>query len=175
MDLAGAGERDFFGGIAASLPDVAARPEAQSADDRGAMHGDMRQKTNVAAASKLAELRRVRIMLLAACRRSLRAERHAYLTHVLHLALTCDWPCCAQAVIGGSVRIQTPYGNRPLVYSDWAASGRALAPIEDTIRDVLRSYGNTHTTTSVTGLQARRSLPLRLSIASHHQLHLPIR
>ena len=41
------------------------------------------------------------------------------------------------------------------MYADWTASGRALGAIERKIeRDVLPFYGNTHTTTSVTGLQS---------------------
>lgn len=39
-----------------------------------------------------------------------------------------------QAVVGGNVHFQTPYGKRRLVYADWAASGRALAPVEESLR-----------------------------------------
>lgn len=57
-------------------------------------------------------------------------------------------------VIGARQGIATPFGERPLVYADYTASGRALDFIEDTIRErVLPWYANTHTETSFTGAQ----------------------
>ncbi len=57
-------------------------------------------------------------------------------------------------VIGANAAITTPFGDRPLVYADYTASGRALDFIEDYIRDeVLPWYANTHTETSFTGAQ----------------------
>ena len=42
---------------------------------------------------------------------------------------------CASAlrrgVIGAGAALRTPFGPRRLAYADWAASGRALAPVED--------------------------------------------
>jgi hypothetical protein len=59
------------------------------------------------------------------------------------------------AVIGHGAVFSGPFGERHLLYADWAASGRALASIERHIlREVLPLYANTHTTTSVTGLQS---------------------
>eukprot|EP00959_Pyramimonas_sp_CCMP1952_P349999 7333179-Pyramimonas_sp.AAC.1 len=59
------------------------------------------------------------------------------------------------AVIGHGSVFSGPYGEKHLLYADWAASGRALASIENHIlREVLPLYANTHTTTSVTGLQS---------------------
>jgi len=44
---------------------------------------------------------------------------------------------------------------RPIVYTDWTASGRAHAAVESYVtREVLPFYANTHTTTSVTGAQS---------------------
>ena len=44
---------------------------------------------------------------------------------------------------------------RPIVYADWTASGRSLGVIERKLsQDVIPFYGNTHTTTSITGLQS---------------------
>jgi selenocysteine lyase/cysteine desulfurase len=58
------------------------------------------------------------------------------------------------SVIGDRHPIKTPFGEKPLVYADYTASGRALTFIEDYIRDhVLPFYANTHTETSFTGAQ----------------------
>ncbi len=59
-----------------------------------------------------------------------------------------------QSVIGARQPISTPFGEKPLVYADYTASGRALGFIEDYIRQsVLPWYANTHTETSFTGAQ----------------------
>ncbi|WP_299444667.1 aminotransferase class V-fold PLP-dependent enzyme [uncultured Phycicoccus sp.] len=61
------------------------------------------------------------------------------------------------AVIGEDHVMETPYGRRRVTYADYTASGRALAFIEDFIRDeVLPAYANTHTESSGTGLQTTR-------------------
>ncbi len=58
------------------------------------------------------------------------------------------------SVIGAGRPVITPFGEKPLVYADYTASGRALTFIEDYIRDeVLPLYANTHTETSLTGAQ----------------------
>lgn len=59
-----------------------------------------------------------------------------------------------KSVIGDKHPIKTPFGDKPLIYADYTASGRALTFIEDYIRDqVLPFYANTHTETSFTGAQ----------------------
>ena len=61
------------------------------------------------------------------------------------------------SVIGEDHVMETPYGRRRVTYADYTASGRALAFIEDFVRDqVLPSYANTHTESSGTGLQTTR-------------------
>ncbi len=61
------------------------------------------------------------------------------------------------AVIGDDEAVAGPYGVRRVTYADYTASGRALAFIEDYIRDaVLPLYANTHTESSGTGLQTSR-------------------
>ncbi|MEE4144372.1 MAG: aminotransferase class V-fold PLP-dependent enzyme [Halieaceae bacterium] len=58
------------------------------------------------------------------------------------------------SVIGSRTLISTPFGEKPLIYADYTASGRSLGFIEDIIRDrVLPFYANTHTETSFTGAQ----------------------
>ena len=59
-----------------------------------------------------------------------------------------------QSVIGSRTPISTPFGEKPLIYADYTASGRSLGFIEDIIREqVLPYYANTHTETSFTGAQ----------------------
>lgn len=59
-----------------------------------------------------------------------------------------------QSVIGDKYSIRTPFGDKPLIYADYTASGRSLTFIEDYIREqVLPFYANTHTETSFTGAQ----------------------
>jgi len=55
--------------------------------------------------------------------------------------------------IGWDTKIQTPYGEKPLVYADWIASGRLYGPIEDLMRDKIGPMvANTHSESSDTGM-----------------------
>lgn len=57
-----------------------------------------------------------------------------------------------KGLIGEGVVIPSDNGDRPLVYADYVASGRALRQVEDVIRDrVLPFYANTHSETSFVG------------------------
>lgn len=59
-----------------------------------------------------------------------------------------------RSVIGAGAPIRTVFGDMPLIYADYTASGRALTFIEDFIRQqVLPYYANTHTETSYSGAQ----------------------
>ncbi len=54
--------------------------------------------------------------------------------------------------IGADAAIPTPFGEKPLVYADWTASGRLYAPIEKRLADDIGPVvGNTHTETNFTG------------------------
>lgn len=58
----------------------------------------------------------------------------------------------AQSVIGKGVVIEGPMGQHPLLYSDYAASGRALAEVERfVLEQVLPVYANPHTQASYCG------------------------
>ncbi len=55
-------------------------------------------------------------------------------------------------LIGEGRKIPGPRGEVPLIYADYIASGRALAQVEDFVRDeVLPFYANTHSEASFTG------------------------
>lgn len=57
-------------------------------------------------------------------------------------------------IIGDNAIFSGPFGYRKITYCDYIASGRSLKFIEDYIlKEVLPLYANTHTTTSITGLQ----------------------
>jgi len=59
-----------------------------------------------------------------------------------------------QSVIGEGQLLPTPFGLKPLIYSDYTASGRSLSFIEDYLRDnVMPFYANTHSEASATGRQ----------------------
>jgi selenocysteine lyase/cysteine desulfurase len=65
-----------------------------------------------------------------------------------------DWRELGEHVIGERAIVDTPFGQRPLIYADYTASGRAYGPIEDFIRDrVMPFYANTHSDSSLTGRQ----------------------
>ena len=58
-------------------------------------------------------------------------------------------------IVGSFAKFSGPYGDKPCVYADWTASGRSLQHVEKYIaKEVLPLYGNTHTTTSITGHQS---------------------
>ncbi len=55
-------------------------------------------------------------------------------------------------IIGVNHRFTSPYGEQPLVYADWTASGRLYRSIEETFMNKFAPFvANTHTETSTTG------------------------
>lgn len=72
-------------------------------------------------------------------------------------------------VTGIDHRIQTPYGEKPLVYADWIASGRLYGPIEDRISREIGPYmANTHTETNFTGSLMTRAYHQAQQIIKRH-------
>ncbi len=57
-----------------------------------------------------------------------------------------------EGLVGSRARISGPYGEKPLVYADYVASGRALHQVERfVLEDVLPYYANSHTEASYCG------------------------
>ena len=56
-----------------------------------------------------------------------------------------------QQVVGNDILFETPFGKRHLLYADYTASGRGLEMIEDKIRNIEKSYANTHTEDDYSG------------------------
>ena len=55
-------------------------------------------------------------------------------------------------IVGEGSKFVSPYGEVPLMYADWIASGRLYGPIEDKLKnEVGRLVGNTHSEASETG------------------------
>lgn len=83
-----------------------------------------------------------------------------------------DW--VTQGLIGDGALIDGPFGAKPLIYADYVASGRALAQIEDFVRDqILPYYANSHSEASFCGAyvtrlrKAARTEIARLTGAEH--------
>ena len=59
--------------------------------------------------------------------------------------------------IGKGMAIQTPFGEKPLIYADYVASGRALKQVEEFVMtEVLPFYANSHTEQSHCGATMTR-------------------
>lgn len=72
-------------------------------------------------------------------------------------------------IIGHRHPVQTPYGQRPLVYADWVASGRLYRPIEERILNEFGPLvGNTHSESSITGTAMTHAYHLAHQIIKKH-------
>lgn len=72
-------------------------------------------------------------------------------------------------IIGIDASIETPYGNKKLIYADWIASGRLYKPIEKRISDEIGPMvGNTHSESSATGEAMTGAYHLAQKIVKHH-------
>lgn len=61
-------------------------------------------------------------------------------------------------IVGADARIPTPFGERPLTYCDYTASGRCLEFVERYLLRIQESYANTHTEDDITGRSMTRLL-----------------
>lgn len=72
-------------------------------------------------------------------------------------------------VIGINQLIQTPYGQRKMIYADWTASGRLYRPIELKLMNLLGPFiGNTHTESTITSLTTTEAYEQAKAIIKHH-------
>lgn len=73
-------------------------------------------------------------------------------TAIDHSELEAYFRPFREQVVGQDTHFQTPYGEMPLIYADWTASGRLYGPIEERMHRELGPFvANTHTETSTTG------------------------
>jgi selenocysteine lyase/cysteine desulfurase len=72
-------------------------------------------------------------------------------------------------IIGINHSIETPFGNQPIVYTDWTASGRNYLPIEQKmVNDIMPFVANTHTETNSTGMAMTHAYAASKKIIKQH-------
>jgi selenocysteine lyase/cysteine desulfurase len=71
---------------------------------------------------------------------------------------TIDPPFLRSQLIGADARIETPFGERLMVYGDYTASGRCLMFVERYLRRLQHIYANTHTEDDLSGRAMTRLL-----------------
>lgn len=72
-------------------------------------------------------------------------------------------------ITGIDAEIETPFGQKKLVYADWIASGRLYNPIEKRITDDIgQLVGNTHSETTATGNAMTNAYKLAHQIIKTH-------
>jgi len=82
-------------------------------------------------------------------------------SHITTTSLETYFDTFRKHVIGIDQDFQTPYGNKPIIYADWTASGRLYGPIEKLMAEEIAPFvGNTHTETTITGCS--------MTMAYHH-------
>jgi len=72
-------------------------------------------------------------------------------------------------IIGIDACIETPYGNKKMVYADWIASGRFYKPIEEKLlEEIGPMVGNTHSVSSATGKAMTDAYHMAQKIVKRH-------
>ncbi len=72
-------------------------------------------------------------------------------------------------IVGLLHTFQSPFGEKPIVYADWTASGRLYQPIETRLLEKLGPLvGNTHSEASVTGTSMTHAYHLAHQIIKRH-------
>jgi selenocysteine lyase/cysteine desulfurase len=72
-------------------------------------------------------------------------------------------------IIGNEWMIDTPFGQKQLIYADWIASGRLYKPIEEKMLNVFGPWiANTHTETSQTGTLMTKSYQYAHQLIKEH-------
>jgi selenocysteine lyase/cysteine desulfurase len=72
-------------------------------------------------------------------------------------------------IIGEDIYIETPYGDKKLIYADWIASGRLYKPIEKRITEEIGPLvGNTHSESSATGKAMTDAYHMAQKIVKRH-------
>ncbi len=68
-------------------------------------------------------------------------------------------------IVGIEAKINTPFGEKPLIYTDWTASGRLFSQIESTLATKFGPLvGNTHSESTTTGTT--------MTYAYHEAIHI---
>lgn len=88
---------------------------------------------------------------------------------ITHASLEPDFAPFRANIIGHGRTLSTPFGERPILYADWTASGRLYGPIERELSDEIGPYvANTHSESSATGALMTRAYHLAHCILKQH-------
>lgn len=74
-----------------------------------------------------------------------------------------------EGIVGKRESIKTPFGEKPLIYADWTASGRLYRPIEEALMEKVGVYfANTHTESNYTGTMTTKAYHDAIQIIKRH-------
>jgi selenocysteine lyase/cysteine desulfurase len=69
----------------------------------------------------------------------------------MHTRRALDFNTLRAQIVGCDAAIETPFGERLMVYADYTASGRCLAFVEQYLQELQRVYANSHTEDDISG------------------------
>jgi len=69
----------------------------------------------------------------------------------MHQTPPLEFSFLRRELIGADAPIQTPFGERLMMYADYTASGRCLCFVENYLRQLQRIYANSHTEDDISG------------------------